>query len=106
MENNILKFQELLKEPFEFESSDLDFGIYRILNYKRDKIKKFIEEDLKNKVENAFAKHKDERLRDINQRFEKLKEKILENVGSNAFTPARNLEEKYKETPVGKNFFQ
>jgi len=27
----IKKFQELLEDVFQFESSDLDFGIYRIL---------------------------------------------------------------------------
>ena len=40
------QFQELLKELFQFEASDLDFGIYRILNFKRDKIAKFIDDDL------------------------------------------------------------
>ena len=58
--DSIQKFQDLLKRLFQFEASDLDFGIYRILNYKRDRIEKFIQEDLKNKVESAFAKHKDE----------------------------------------------
>ncbi|KRT65269.1 MAG: 4-nitrophenylphosphatase, partial [Candidatus Dadabacteria bacterium CSP1-2] len=28
----IKKFQDLLKKLFQFETSDLDFGIYRILN--------------------------------------------------------------------------
>ncbi|MFN3780669.1 MAG: hypothetical protein ACK4SO_00665 [Candidatus Kapaibacteriota bacterium] len=55
---SIQKFQDLLKKLFQFESSDLDFGIYRILNYKRERIEKFIEEDLKNKVEEAFGKYK------------------------------------------------
>ncbi len=36
------RFQSLLKELFQFEASDLDFGIYRILNYKREQIKDFI----------------------------------------------------------------
>jgi hypothetical protein len=52
----IEKFQELLKKLFQFEWADLDFGIYRILNYKRRQIEKFIDEDLKNKVESAFAR--------------------------------------------------
>jgi len=34
----IKKFQELLKKLFQFECADLDFGIYRILNYKRKQI--------------------------------------------------------------------
>ena len=56
--DSIKKFQELLKGLFQFETSDLDFGIYRILNYKRDRIKKFIEDDLVTRVKNSFAKKK------------------------------------------------
>ena len=43
--DSISKFQSLLNEIFQFEASDLDFGIYRILNYKRDQIDKFIKGD-------------------------------------------------------------
>ncbi|MFN7182559.1 MAG: hypothetical protein ACK4NF_07780, partial [Planctomycetota bacterium] len=84
---SIEKFQDLLKRLFQFEASDLDFGIYRILNYKREQIAKFIQEDLKNKVETAFAKHKDERLTNISERFKEAKEKIIQSLGKNAFTP-------------------
>ena len=31
---------------FQFDSADLDFGIYRIMNYKREVIERFIENDL------------------------------------------------------------
>ena len=100
----IEKFQELLKKLFQFEWADLDFGIYRILNYKRRQIEKFIDEDLKNKVESAFAKYKDERLRNINQRFEEIKEKIIQTLGNEAFTPIGDLKEEFKNTPLGKDF--
>ena len=43
---HIEKFQRLLRELFQFDSTDLDFGIYRIMNYKRDAVEKFIAEDL------------------------------------------------------------
>ena len=49
----VQRFQELLREIFQFETSELDFGIYRILNYKRKQIEKFIDEDLINKIESA-----------------------------------------------------
>jgi len=101
---NIQKFQDLLKKLFQFEASDLDFGIYRILNYKRDGIEKFIQKDLVNKVEEAFAKHKDERLTNINQRFESAKEKIIQSLGKEAFTPIGELKEEFKNTPLGKDF--
>jgi len=89
--NTIQKFQDLLKRLFQFETSDLDFGIYRILNYKREQIEKFIQEDLKNKVESAFAKHKGERLTNINQRFEEAKQKVIQGLGTQAFTPTGEL---------------
>ncbi|MGQ9819879.1 MAG: hypothetical protein ACUVQ1_08165, partial [Candidatus Kapaibacteriales bacterium] len=69
------KFQDLLKKLFQFESSDLDFGIYRILNYKQDQIRRFIEVDLVNRVESAFSKYKDERLINIEGRLNEAKEK-------------------------------
>ncbi|MEM3974886.1 MAG: DNA methyltransferase [Ignisphaera sp.] len=100
----IEKFKNLLKELFQFESSDLDFGIYRILNYKRDRIKRFIEEDLVNKVEEAFFRHKEERLTNINQRFEEVKQKVIQILGDKAFAPTGDLREEFKDTPVGKEF--
>ena len=43
---NIGKFQDLLRELFQFDCADLDFGIYRIMNHKRDAIERFITEQL------------------------------------------------------------
>ncbi len=102
--DTIERFQDLVKGLFQFETSDLDFGIYRILNYKRDQTKKFIEEDLINKVESAFAKHKDERLTNINQRFEEAKEKTIQSLGKEAFTPSGELKEQFKDTPLGRDY--
>lgn len=102
--NSLEKFQNLLRELFQFEASDLDFGIYRILNYKRDKIEKFIKYDLVKKVESAFAKHKDERLTNINKRFEEIREKVLQDLGQDAFTSTGELKEEFKRTNIGKEF--
>ena len=60
-----------LKEIFQFESEDLDFGIYRIMNYKRKEIEKFIEEDLIKEVERQLALVGEEEKKEIE---EKLKE--------------------------------
>jgi hypothetical protein len=32
------RLQDLLKDLFQFESKELDFGIYRIMNHKRGEI--------------------------------------------------------------------
>ncbi|MCW7506121.1 site-specific DNA-methyltransferase [Leptospira paudalimensis] len=50
------EFQDVIHEIFEIDKSELDFGIYRILNQKSKEIQKFINEDLKPQVEEAFSK--------------------------------------------------
>jgi len=50
------KLQSLLRKLFQFESADLDFGIYRIMNKKRDVVENFIEKDLIAAVEEEFGK--------------------------------------------------
>ena len=46
MTSYIERFQHLLRELFQFDSADLDFGIYRIMNHKHHVIEKFITQDL------------------------------------------------------------
>ncbi|GLI53357.1 site-specific DNA-methyltransferase [Thermodesulfovibrio yellowstonii] len=100
----ILKFQSLLKELFQFEASDLDFGIYRIMNYKRSQIENFIERDLITKIESAFAKHRDERASNIDQKFEEIKKKIIQTLGTDAITSSGELKEQFKDTPLGREY--
>ena len=35
-----------LKEMFQMDQADLDFGIYRIMNAKRDEVERFLDKDL------------------------------------------------------------
>jgi adenine-specific DNA-methyltransferase len=100
----IKRFQELLKDLFQFDTSDLDFGIYRILNFKRDRIKRFIDEELIDKVESVFSRHKDERLRNIDEEFRKVREEVLNVLGERAFTPTEELKEEFKNTPLGERY--
>lgn len=69
----IKRFQNLLKEIFQFDTSDLDFGIYRILNYKRDKINNFIEKELKEKIDSAFEKFKTEKEDNLRNKIKEIK---------------------------------
>lgn len=49
------RFIDLLKGVFELDKSDLDFGIYRIMNIRKNEIEKFLNEDLPKKVEETLA---------------------------------------------------
>ena len=48
------KFKQLLAELFMFDQADLDFGIYRIMNAKREEITRSAERFLRYQRENAY----------------------------------------------------
>src|SRR5699024_983495 len=49
----------LVKEIFQFDQADLDFGIYRIMNQKREAINNFLNNELALQVKSAFEEYKD-----------------------------------------------
>ncbi|WP_045213667.1 site-specific DNA-methyltransferase [Desulfonatronovibrio magnus] len=55
MTENYNRLIKLLKELFQIDRPDLDFGIYRIMNQKRDEISAFMDNDLLPQVRKAFA---------------------------------------------------
>lgn len=55
MTTNQDKLIKVLQEVFQLDSSDLDFGIYRILNSKSDEINNFLQNDLLSSVAKAFS---------------------------------------------------
>lgn len=52
--DSLARFQELMRELFQHDLSDLDFGIYRLLRLKRDEVEAFINEQLPRRVDEAF----------------------------------------------------
>ena len=48
------KLKAKLSELFQLDQADLDFGIYRIMNAKRDEITRFLDRDLLPQVQEAF----------------------------------------------------
>ena len=67
------KFKTFLMEMFQFDQSDLDFGIYKIMNQKREIISNFMNIDLFQKIEKSLEVFK----KNTNQ--EKIS-KIRENI--------------------------
>jgi adenine-specific DNA-methyltransferase len=104
--NALEKFKELLRDIFRFESSDLDFGIYRILNYKRYEVEKFINQKLPQIIEDAFQKHKKNLSEDIHQQYERVRREIIRTLGNNAFTPTGELNPVFADTNIGQEYLR
>lgn len=49
------KFAELLREMFQLNQPELDFGLYRIMHARKDDINRFIDQDLPRITREAFA---------------------------------------------------
>jgi len=101
------KLQNLLKQLFEIDvSSDLDFGIYRILNFRRREINKFIEERLPQRVNEAFAQFAAHTEEETNKRMAELQRKIRENFGEQAVDASGTLKQEFRNTPLGQEYEQ
>ena len=55
MSEKLQRFTDLMKQVFELDKSDLDFGIYRIMNIRKAEIEKFLTEGLPQKVRDTLA---------------------------------------------------
>lgn len=100
------KFQELLRDLFQFDCADLDFGIYRIMNQKRDLIEKFIEKDLLDAVAKELKKDSLKEQGDLADQLEKLAAKIREDIADDAVDADGKLGEKHKDTKLGKQYIE
>ena len=69
------KLKTKLKELFQFDYEDLDFGIYRIMNYKREEIEKFIEEDLIEGIKKELELTTEDERKEIEERVIELSSK-------------------------------
>jgi adenine-specific DNA-methyltransferase len=53
--NNYENLQKVLKEIFEMDKADLDFGIYRIMNQKREQVMQFIDNTLPKDIKEILS---------------------------------------------------
>ena len=102
---NILKFQNLLRELFQFDCADLDFGIYRIMNHKRDVIDKFITEKLPSSI--AGELDRDALGRDARAAadLEEARQNVVTALGPQALDADGELIA-FSDTPLGRAYLE
>lgn len=103
---HIEKFQRLLRELFQFDSTDLDFGIYRIMNYKRDAVEKFIAEDLpkviSDDLEQGVLAEQDRAAAELAETAQE----VEENFGADALGDNGELLAPFQNTPLGGRYLK
>ncbi len=98
---NLEKLRNLLEELFQLDQADLDFGIYRIMNTKRDEVVRFLDKDLLPQVNAAFAKYQSADKVEIKKELDKAVEQA-QALGADPQTlpKVRELQEKYATSAV------
>ena len=72
------KLVTLLKELFQLDQPDLDFGIYRIMHAKAGEVTQFLERDLLPQVKEAFAQYQSADSTELKQKLEQIKTQLTE----------------------------
>ncbi|MEW6669767.1 MAG: hypothetical protein AB1512_31545 [Thermodesulfobacteriota bacterium] len=71
------RFQEHLRELFQLDTADLDFGIYRLFAARRQEVEKFIAEELPASVDAVFADLLGAEFKGAAERLQELKASIV-----------------------------
>lgn len=100
------KFQVLLRDIFQFDCADLDFGIYRIMNYKRQVIEKWIAEDLPRAISEELRRGALAEQAQAQDALQAARQKVLDALGEDALDADGSLAEKYRETKAGKEYLE
>lgn len=97
------QLQRLLKDLFQFDSADLDFGIYAIMNQKRDQIERFIEQELLDAVQEGLQILSQQGQTEAQQTFEQVKQEVVRTLGARALEEDV-LKEQYHDSPLGEKY--
>ena len=99
-----VKFQNLLRELFQFDCADLDFGIYRIMNYKRDVIERFISAALPQAIAQQLEQGDLARQAQVTAQLEGARQEIRKTLGPAALRADGELARQFHETTIGANY--
>jgi adenine-specific DNA-methyltransferase len=101
----LTKLRVLLKELFQIEAArDLDFGIYRIMNEKRDEVEDFIDSRLPEVVDEALGSGAAARSAERIEDRRKVSERVRESFGESTFASSGELADAFHDTPLGMEY--
>ena len=103
-QKNLDKFQALLRELFQFDCADLDFGIYRIMNHKRDAVERFISEQLPASVAAALDGGPLAQQAQADDVLARARQAVVNALGDAAIDEYGVLAETYRGSPVGRAY--
>lgn len=106
MPSPLEKFQSLLRELFQFEQADLDFGVYRIMNLRRERMERWLNEELPARARAILKQGGNTADDDIVGRLEVLKAALLELEPGGVDEDGNITKDFLKESTKGKEYLK
>lgn len=78
MNERLNRFTSLLKQIFELDKSDLDFGIYRVMNLRKAQIEEFLTERLPQMVQETLAPFAQGSKEEIRAKMKQIEDSVSE----------------------------
>ncbi len=100
MSQHKAQFIALLEELFQLDQPELDFGLYRILHARSDQIKAFVQNELGQEIDAAFAGQARASAADA---LVAARLKVEQTLGSYAFADGE-LKHEFRTTPLGREY--
>lgn len=75
------RLQNLLRELFQLDQPDLDFGLYRIMHAKSREIENFIKHDLLDKIREKAGGTKEEKIAQARAAYEQKRQSVIDDDG-------------------------
>ena len=105
-QTNLDKFQALLRELFQFDCADLDFGIYRIMNRKRDAVEQFITKNLPEAVDAELDSGPLAQQAQADKALATAQQSVVATLGNTAFDADGELADAFRNVPVGQEYLK
>ena len=92
-----------LKELFQLDQPDLDFGFYRIMHAKARQVSEFLEKDLLQVIEDSFGNQVDQQSAAT---LANARRELEESLGADALDENGGLKEAFAGLPAGKRYLE
>ncbi len=100
------RLKDLLRELFQFDAADLDFGIYRILNQRRAEIDVFIERGLLDIVVQELGALQEGVVAQKKTELDQLRGEVVRSLGDGAFDGEGNIVQTYRQLPLALRYVE
>ena len=98
--------KDLLRDLFQFDNRDLDFGIYRIMNHKRVEIERFLDTGLAKIVDDALEGGVEAQRASQASELETLANEARNVWDEDAITPDGELKPEHRDSKLGKRYME